>query len=338
MKSWKLTSQGSFELITTPSETPGFGQVKIKVEKTSISLPDLMIYMGKSKVDYPITLGRNCVGMIIETGPGVEDFKRGDKVYVCAKKYCGQCPACKSGHYFLCDDFKTFGYNTDGFMRDFAIIDASDCALLPERLDSNEAIFLDHISLATQVLTALKINKGEYVAISGCGLPGLILGEVALYLQAIPIMIDTDSKMLSLAKRLGIYYTINSTETNPEEKIFHITGGKMAKHSAVFTSGNISVEQALSFAGIGARIAVVERPGIVTKQKCGIDIIQNNCLSLFGVNGGPNIQISINMLVNRAIDLSTLSEMNVRIDEIPDIMKELAESTRKYHLQYIVDI
>ncbi len=338
MKSWRLTAPGKLELTETPGEEPGYGKVKIKIEKTTISLPDLCAYLGKNSVKHPVTLGRNCVGMIIETGEGVTEFRRGDKVYVCAKKFCGQCPACKSGHHYLCDNFITFGYDTDGFMRDFAVIDAGDCALLPDRLDSNEAVFLDHIALATQAVTALAVNKGDYVAISGSGLLGLIFAEVALYLQAVPILVDSDSGTLALAERLGIYYTINTAENDPKNKIFHITGGKMARHSVVITSGNLDITQSLSFAGTGSRVAVVERPGMLSGQSLPIDTIQNSILSLFGVNGGKNISVAINMLANRALDLSSLTEKTVSFDEIPATMEELARDPGKYHLQYIVNI
>ncbi len=338
MKSLRLIDAGKLELVETPSEHPGYGKVKIKVEKTTISLPDLQAYMGKTKLKYPITLGRNCVGMIIEVGEGVSEFKRGDKVYVCSKKFCGQCSACKSGHHYLCDNFITYGYDTDGFMRDFAIIDAGDCAIIPERLSSTEAVFLDNLSLANQVVTALKLSKGEYVAISGSGLLGLILAEVSLYSQAIPILVDTDKKTLALAERLGIYYTINSEIDNPKTKVFHITGGKMAKHSVVITSGNMDIKQSLSFAGVGSRVAIVERPGMACKQSCPVDIIQNNLLSIFGVNGGKNISVAINMLTNKAIDLSALTEKTISFEEIPVVMADLASKENDYHLQYIVNI
>lgn len=326
MKAWKIISPRKFVPIEGASEKAEPGYVKIKVQQYLITKPDIQTYLGNSTAIFPVIPGGSCCGMIVEVGEGVSDFARGDRVYVHPQKYCGVCSACRSGKFAGCENPEQFGISSDGFLRDFAVIRAANCTKIPERIANNEAVFLDYISLAVQTLNIMNADKGEFIAISGATTLGIVLAQVALYYQAVPILIDTDENNLELAKSFGIYYTINTSAEDPVKKIFHLTGGKMAKCAAHIVSGAVPVSQSLEYIGRNGRFIILGR--FVSREQMTISVapIMKNGVSIVGVtDGAKNTQVAVNMLANKAVSVLPFIEKTVGYNDIPQMFEECAD-------------
>lgn len=323
MKAWMVTEPRKLELVESPSESAGAGCVKIKVLESLISAPDVNVYSGRAGVTLPVCPGGFCVGMVIESGEGVMDLTRGDRVYVRSQMSCGTCAACRAGKSWKCENMKMRGYSCDGFMRDFAVVPAADCVKIPDRLGGDEAVFIDYISIAVQAIAALGVEKGNYLAISGAGTLGIILGQVALYYQAVPIIIDVDKDSLSAAKNLGLYYTVDASETDPRTKIFHITGGSMAERVAHIVSSEMSVSRSIDYTARGGTLALIGRYGCVSSVPCSLENAVKNNLTLTCVNGGAkNNQVAINMLVGKAVSVLPLITDKVGFADIPAALEK----------------
>lgn len=98
-----------------PEPTVKDDGVKIKVKWCGICGSDLHEYtMGPIfipvKTPHPITgetapvvMGHEFSGEVVEVGRNVTNVKPGDRVVVEPLIVCGECPACKAGHYNLCE-------------------------------------------------------------------------------------------------------------------------------------------------------------------------------------------------------------------------------------------
>lgn len=335
MKAWKITAPRTVEQISSPSEPVGPGQVKVKIGYCLVSRPDIMTYKAETAAELPVVPGGSCCGMVVETGEGVGDLERGDRVFIHPQKYCGVCAACKAGHYSSCENVGYYGITCDGFMRDFAVVQSIDCTKLPERIQGRDAVFLDYIAIAVQTISALDIRKGEHIAIAGASTLGIILGQVALYYQTVPILVDTNPEYLDKASQLGIYYTINAAECNARNKIFHITGGKMAECAAHIASGEIPVSDSISFAGRGGRLAIVGRYGCRHELDCSLRPVIENGITVIGVSSGAkNTQVAVNMLANKAVSVAPLVTGEAGFDDIPRIFEENADVNN--HLKTVI--
>lgn len=75
------TSKGQFDAIQVPTETPGEGEVLVKVEYSSmVAFDTYMTDMGYGVTSYPVVLGFNVSGIVAKLGPGVDDLAEGDRV------------------------------------------------------------------------------------------------------------------------------------------------------------------------------------------------------------------------------------------------------------------
>uniref|UniRef100_A0A9J7ZDZ6 Alcohol dehydrogenase 8b n=1 Tax=Cyprinus carpio carpio TaxID=630221 RepID=A0A9J7ZDZ6_CYPCA len=61
------------------------------------------LFEGKDKRGFPTVLGHEGAGVVESVGPGVTDFKPGDKVIPVSVAHCGECRFCKSPKTNLCE-------------------------------------------------------------------------------------------------------------------------------------------------------------------------------------------------------------------------------------------
>lgn len=81
-KALLLTAKfGKFVVADIPRESPGPGEILIKVQSASLNPVDWKVQKYDLLIDgYPAILGSDIAGDIVEVGEGVSDFKKGDRV------------------------------------------------------------------------------------------------------------------------------------------------------------------------------------------------------------------------------------------------------------------
>lgn len=75
------TSQGHFDIIQVPTDTPDENEILIKVSYASVITFDLCVVDRAFYVNsYPTTLGVNAAGIVESIGDHIVDLKVGDRV------------------------------------------------------------------------------------------------------------------------------------------------------------------------------------------------------------------------------------------------------------------
>ena len=85
MKAVVLEEQGVINVREVPDvKDPGPGELRIAPHTVGVCGSDLHYYthgrVGKYVVEQPMILGHEAAGTVLEVGPGVTDFKPGDRV------------------------------------------------------------------------------------------------------------------------------------------------------------------------------------------------------------------------------------------------------------------
>ncbi|WP_179953713.1 zinc-binding dehydrogenase [Lentzea guizhouensis] len=75
-----------------PRPTPGPGQVLVRVLATSVNPLDLQTRRGdyRDQLALPAVIGNDVSGVVVETGPGADDFRPGDEVWYLTPIFAGQ--------------------------------------------------------------------------------------------------------------------------------------------------------------------------------------------------------------------------------------------------------
>ncbi len=336
MKAWRLNAQGSLELTDMESQPIGDDCAKIKLKYSAVSESDMMLYNGKAQFNAPLVLGRQGIGMVTEVGKNVKNVSRGDIVAVRPFSACGCCEMCALGKMSDCKNLEIYGQTTDGFLCDFAVVKANDLYKLPERLDKKSALLLEHVDMAISAINLLKLERGEHIVINGASYLGIILAQIALSYQAVPIVVDIDKERLAIAEKY-VYYVLDFSEVDVRKRVLTITGGKMSETVVHIPQCGLPLNQALLLAGRNGRVAIAGWENSVELNGINVTPILNKQLTVMGVNGSNNnFPSAINMLVNKTVqvDFDKMPEVNfVNADKV---FKNNTGTGNKYIISRIV--
>jgi len=220
-KAWEDKPKASIQLPT---------DAVVRVTTSTICGTDLHIMKG----DLPLVtdgriLGHEAVGIVVEVGSGVSNFKKGDKVIVSCVTSCGKCDNCKKAMYSHCRDGGwILGYLIDGTQAEYVRIPHAYNSLyhIPVEADENALVMLSDIfptGFECGVLNG-QIKPGDTVAIVGSGPIGLAaLLTAQFYSPAEIIMIDMDENRLQVAKTFGATKTVNSTDGKAVAAVLALT-------------------------------------------------------------------------------------------------------------------
>jgi threonine dehydrogenase-like Zn-dependent dehydrogenase len=318
MKCWQLKAAGELKEADFGSLelAEGAEEVKVRVTKAVISSTDLSIFEGKQKDAYPVIPARAAAGLVSEANS--EFFKKGQRVFL--SPYIDK----EDGN------FKIRGLDGDGFLTDYVILPETEVFTLPEGVTEESALFIEDIALALAVMEKLDVQKTEYLLIFGASALGGILGQLAIYYQAIPVLIDDDTERLARAEACGIYYTVNIKEDNLAQKIKEITGGQFAKHAALDTdtwSGTHSKEM-FSLMKREGNFCLMGYNRAGSRLNTDISPILKLELNLCGANNGAKeIDSAINMLAMKAVKVEGYIEKKADFNGAKEFFKELVKET-----------
>jgi threonine dehydrogenase-like Zn-dependent dehydrogenase len=161
---------------------------------------------------------------------------------------------------------------------------------LPSHVDPMVGIFSRIGAIALNAVLDADIHVGEYVAVFGQGVPGLIAAQLARLDGGTVIAVDGIARRLDLAKQLGAAHAIDFTKQRPAEKIkaltenrgadvcIEISGSYRALHEAIrSTAYNSKVVSSGFFQGEGIGLSLGEefhhnRINVVSSQISGISL------------------------------------------------------------------
>lgn len=322
MKGWKILSPMSVAEQEISDALDGSGLSKVKITKSLITLSDVLRYKGEIESE-SVVLGSSGIGILSETETNLFGLEKGQHVYIEPNRACAECYNCKSGKHNNCSNLQIAGEDYDGFLSDFVSVSPEKLFVLPESVPDLEALFIEHISQAIAVVDKLGIQKGDYVAIVGANNFGNILAQLLIYYQAVPIVMTNNEEDFAIAKSSGIYYVLGQDD-NWNKEVMSITSGRMTKSVVYISDCNIPTAKAFSLASFNASVAFT---GISYKNS-PISFSQaiKKQLQILCINSGTgNTAASINLIANKAINLSHLKLDSSPYDNVPKALENMSE-------------
>jgi threonine 3-dehydrogenase len=186
------------------------GQVRVEVAAASVCGTDAAIVEAgpvaeELGVRYPVTLGHEVAGTVVETGPWTNGVQVGTRIAVETHLHCGWCFHCRNGQGHNCSSMSLFGVHVDGAFAERFVVPAASCFVLPESITLDEAALLEPAGAAMHaVLRSGVALGGSSVLVSGGGPIGLVLVQIALALGArIVTVVEPNPGRRRLAEQRG---------------------------------------------------------------------------------------------------------------------------------------
>lgn len=327
MKSWKITAPHTIKLEESQRVRPK-GYVKVKLYRTAITPMDISVFSGKLN-KFPIVPCRCAVGLVSEADEASR-LRVGEKVLLSAYASCNQCEQCKQHKYSQCENIVTYGIDKDGFLSDFAILPERDVYLLPEHINEEDALFSDYIAIANKTVESLNIDKGEYVVLVGATPLNIIIAQLVIYYQAIPILIDFNDDILKITTHYGIFYTVCLKTEDVKRRVVEITGGRMAEHVVYATDSNEPTHNIFGLAMQGGKVAIVGYDYDDNFLTADIREVLSSQLKIIGICEAKSEFVSaLNILANNAVIASPFITKRVNFLNVDNMINTIYDNNEK---------
>ena len=174
---------GSVELRGFDKPEIGDDDVLVEVAAVGVCGSDLHQWTASHSwpVNYPVVLGHEFAGTIVETGGNVAAWGEGDRIASeTAAVIDLNNPMSRQGRYNLDPTRKGFGYGVDGAMTRFARVPARCLHRVPDQLSFEHAALTEPCCVAYNAgVENSRIRPGDRVLVIGPGTIGILCAAVA---------------------------------------------------------------------------------------------------------------------------------------------------------------
>ena len=242
-----------------PSPKPGPSDILVRVHAASVNPVDFKLRDGKLRLlrpyRFPLILGHDCAGEVVQIGEKVTRFKVGDQIF----------SRPRNGRI--------------GTFAEFIAIAESEAALMPPNLNYHEAASLPLVGLTSwqALVDTANLNPRQKILIhAGSGGIGTFAIQLAKHIGA-EVWTTTSGKNLEFVKSLGADHTINYQNEDFEKRVNNL--------DVVFdTLGGDSLDKSFTVTRPdGWLVSISGSPDYRTAKEMRLDIVRSLLLGIVGL-------------------------------------------------------
>ena len=251
---------GDFEIVERDIPQPQVGEVRLQVQACGICHSDVLTKNGGFPWQtYPRVPGHEVVGIIDDLGPGVTEWKKGDRVGVgWHGGHCFVCDSCRRGDFVTCQNEAITGLTRDGGYSQYMLARHEALALVPAGLDSAEAGPLMCAGITTfNALRNSGARPGDLVGVQGIGGLGHLGVQYAAKAGYRVVAIGRGPENGTLAKKLGAFAYIDTKATNVADELKKLGGARVLLATAPNAK---AMSETIEGLAVGGKLLIVGAP------------------------------------------------------------------------------
>ncbi|MCW5933307.1 MAG: Zn-dependent alcohol dehydrogenase [Fimbriimonadia bacterium] len=260
-------------------DSPGPGEVLIQLHSSGVCHTDLHVKtMNGMGMPFPIVLGHEGAGHVLEVGEGVTHLAPGDPVVIAYRAPCEQCPACRRGDPRRCwaalRPKQRIARKRDGALcsqvlrcgtfATHTVVHGKAAIKMPPNVPLEKACLIacGVVTGVGAVFNTSPVWRGARVAVIGCGGVGLSVIQGARLAHAKQIIaVDLNPVKLEWAKKFGATDLVNAKEGDPVAKVRELSDGEGVDFAYEAVGLSECIDQAvrmLAYAGTATHIGLPE--------------------------------------------------------------------------------
>jgi L-iditol 2-dehydrogenase len=342
MKAWVLG--GPDEPLTTrkPVPVPKRAEVLVRVDAVAICATDLEIlhYGSPAKVQGGLpfnknfTFGHEYMGTVAALGPGVDEFRIGERVTVEVHAGCGQCKRCRQGMYTACLNYglnygevdkghQANGFTSDGGFAEYAVNNINTLIRVPDEMSDEEATLVVTAGTSMYGLTELGgLVAGESVVVLGPGPIGLLAVGVAKALGANPVILTgTRDNRLEIGRELGADRVVNVRNEDAVAVVREMTGGIGADYVIECAGTPDAINEAGRMVNRGGKICLAAFPHDPVLVDLA-NLVRNN-VYVYGIRGEGRSAThrAMAFMASKRFDARRIHTHSFALDDLPTALR-----------------
>jgi len=235
---------------------------------------------------------------------------------------CGRCSYCKMGTQNHCPRRSVLGIlNKDGVFAEYVTLPVKNLHLIPEGISDEEAVFIEPLAAAFEILQQIDVMPYHKVCVLGDGKLGLLVGQVLSSTGCNLAVVGKHERSLSILKKMGI-------------KIEHVLAfdGKNFDIVVDCTGSPDGIEKALQI--VKPQGKIIMKTTVAKQKMINLNHVVVNEISIIGSRCGP-FPLAINALEKKNVDVKPLIS---RIFPFKECLKAFKFASAKGVLKVILRI
>lgn len=320
MKAAYVEGPSDVKIKNTDTPQVGDGEILVSMKACGVCGSDLEKIYGKYSQP-SMRLGHEPSGVVVEVGKGVQDFKKGDRVFTHHHVPCYSCHYCTHGNETMCQKYSETNLSPCGLAEKFVVpqwnVSHGGVIKLPDDVSFEEASMIEPLACCVRAWNKIKFKKGDSVAILGTGPTGLmhIMLAKAHGIKDI-ICMDLNDFRLSFAKKFGITDTIRSDDPDAYKKILSMTQGRGVDIVMVATGSISAIRQAIDFVRKGGTIMLFGVPTKDAMMSIAMSKIYSKEITITPSYAASEVDTNqaLQMIKNKTIDVQKLVTHKFTLD------------------------
>ncbi|MEW2476472.1 Zn-dependent alcohol dehydrogenase [Micromonospora gifhornensis] len=321
------------------------GQVRVAIRAAGVCHSDLSMVDGTIAAPYPLLLGHEAAGVVVEIGDGVDRVAVGDHVVLNWAPPCRACWSCTHGEPWLCEHTGTpateAGHTLDGeplhvtlglgALAEQVVVPQQAMVVVPSDLPFPTAALLGCAVLTGvgAIRRTADVRPGDSVAVIGLGGVGLSAVAAARAAGAATVIaVDVSPAKADLARAAGATDFLLADDTL-SRAVRTLTGGRGVDHAVECVGRAATIRTAWRATRRGGQVIVV---GMGGKD----DIVGLSALEIFhsartlrsSVYGSSDPDRDLPELARAVLDgsfdLDFLVTDRITLDEAPEALARMA--------------
>ena len=336
MKAAVIYAPGDIRIEERAVPKPGIDEVLIKIHACGVCGTDNALNKGEYPATYPVIIGHEFAGEIVEIGEAVKSFKIGDRVTADPNRVCHNCFYCQSGLDHLCDNLNSMGVHIDGANAEYCVMTESNVYKIGSTLSYEEAAFAEPLACAIHGTDLAQVKLGDTVLIIGAGGMGNLIIQCVRNSGATNIIVSEPiQKRRETAMINGATHVLDPYNCDIGSEVRKI---KSVGADIVFeVAGNLTVQAACpSYTRKGGTIVffgVSPQSGLAEISPF---VINENELKIYGsFNNRASTARAVDMLSKKIVRVDNLISHRFALENYLDVFLQFGDADT---IKLMVDI
>ena len=210
------------ELVDIPDPVPGDHEILVKVSTCGVCHTELDEIEGRTPPPtFPIILGHEIVGTVIDAGRRSTRFQKGDRVGIgWIHSACGKCRYCLSGNENVCESFRATGRDAHGGYAEYTTVHEDFAYSIPDIFsDAEAAPLLCAGAIGYRSLRLAAMEDGYNLGLTGFGASAHLVLKTARYLfpHSSIYVFARSALEQDFARELGAVWAGDTADESPEK-------------------------------------------------------------------------------------------------------------------------
>ncbi|HDI12343.1 MAG TPA: sorbitol dehydrogenase [Candidatus Bathyarchaeota archaeon] len=305
-------------------------EILVEMKACGLCGSDLMDWYLQSRA--PLVLGHEPSGVVVKVGDKVENFHKGERVFVHHHVACLTCYYCIHNDYTMCEQFTKTHIIPGGFAEYFKVPSPNlkiDTFKIPDEISFEEATLIEPVACCIRALRKCKIEPGDTVAIIGAGPSGIIHTILARHLGASQVFVsDLVDYRLKAAEDAGASVVVNPTREDFAKRVRAETDGRGADLVVVTAPSVGAYMEALRVCRKGGTVCVFAPTSPNDKIEVSPNRLFFNELKIVPSYSTSHVEtrMALQLILQGVIDAKKLITHRFSLERIAEAFKAAKES------------